>query len=391
MNFWEKRASIVVQARALLEKVKAENRNFTAEEQEQYNKMDADIDSLTKSIEAEQRLAKVETEKETREVKSDKVETNSLDPKTEYRKAFNHYLRTGDTRGLMETRVDLQIGTDSEGGYACPTDMANMIIETRDAESVVRSVSTVIPISGRIALPLETTTGTAAYGAEEAATAGTANVFGQLTLDPEKCTKLIKVSEELLADAAFDLEAYLARQFGRNFAVAEEAGFTTGTGTNEPLGFTVSTTLGMTTVAEDAITAEELFTLFYSVLPQYRRNAVWMFNDTTLAFIRKIKNTTTNEYIWQPSFQADAPDMLFGKRVLTNQALSALATSGFSLKVGAFGDFSSYYIGDRGGVSMQRLNELYAGTGQVGFRGYIRNDGGLTNTVAVKHLLSHDD
>ena len=46
-------------------------------------------------------------------------------------------------------------------------------------------------------------------------------------------------------------------------------------------------------------------------------------------------------------------------------------------KVILFGDFKSYWIADRQGRSFQRLNELYAATGQVGFRTTQRVDGRL--------------
>ena len=41
----------------------------------------------------------------------------------------------------------------------------------------------------------------------------------------------------------------------------------------------------------------------------------------------------------------------------------------------AFGDFSNYWIADRMGRTVQRLNELYAGNGQVGFLATERVDG----------------
>jgi len=55
-------------------------------------------------------------------------------------------------------------------------------------------------------------------------------------------------------------------------------------------------------------------------------------------------------------------------------------------KVLAFGDFSYYWIADRQGRSFQRLNELFAVTGQVGFKATQRVDGKLTLAESVKVL-----
>ena len=50
----------------------------------------------------------------------------------------------------------------------------------------------------------------------------------------------------------------------------------------------------------------------------------------------------------------------------------------------AFGDFKYYRIQDRSGVLIQRLNELYAKNGQVGFRFRQRTDGKLLVAEAIK-------
>ena len=41
----------------------------------------------------------------------------------------------------------------------------------------------------------------------------------------------------------------------------------------------------------------------------------------------------------------------------------------------AFGDFKNYWIADRSGRTVQRLNELYATNGQIGYVATERVDG----------------
>ena len=51
-----------------------------------------------------------------------------------------------------------------------------------------------------------------------------------------------------------------------------------------------------------------------------------------------------------------------------------------------FGDLSFYWIGDRQGITFQRLNERFADYGQVGFLASKRLDGKLVLPEAVKVL-----
>lgn len=77
------------------------------------------------------------------------------------------------------------------------------------------------------------------------------------------------------------------------------------------------------------------------------------------------------------------PDRLLGYRLVTSTHMPVIAADAKPI---LFGDLSSYWIADREGRSMQRLNELYAATGQVGFRVTQRVDGRLVQTEGVKCL-----
>jgi HK97 family phage major capsid protein len=52
----------------------------------------------------------------------------------------------------------------------------------------------------------------------------------------------------------------------------------------------------------------------------------------------------------------------------------------------AFGDFSNYWIADRMGRTVQRLSELYAGNGQVGFIATERVDGKVILAEGIQLL-----
>lgn len=52
----------------------------------------------------------------------------------------------------------------------------------------------------------------------------------------------------------------------------------------------------------------------------------------------------------------------------------------------AFGDFKNYWIGDRAGRTVQRLNELYATNGQIGYVATERVDGKVILTEGIQLL-----
>ncbi|MBF0845919.1 phage major capsid protein, partial [Streptococcus danieliae] len=90
----------------------------------------------------------------------------------------------------------------------------------------------------------------------------------------------------------------------------------------------------------------------------YRKNAVFIMNDKTIAAVRKLKDNN-GAYLWQPSYQQGEPDRLLGYPVHT----SAFVPEN---KI-AFGDISYYNIGDRGTRSFQELRELFAGNGMIAY------------------------
>jgi len=88
-------------------------------------------------------------------------------------------------------------------------------------------------------------------------------------------------------------------------------------------------------------------------------------------------------YLWQPGLKEGQPDTLLNHRLITSAYMPEI---GPSKKALLYGDFKSYWIADRQGRSFQRLNELYAVTGQIGFRATQRVDGRLVLPEAMKCL-----
>ena len=385
----EKRANLWNETKAFLDSHRGEDGMVSAEDNATYEKMEADVVALGKEIDRLERQAAIDREMDqptasplvSRPVApSAKKQGRASD---EYRNAFWGMIRNRNlTPGVMN---DLQIGTDTEGGYLVPDEFEHTLVQGLEEENVLRSLCTVIQTSsGARKIPIVTAHGTASWVDEEDPIPTSDETFGQISIGAHKVATMIKVSDELLQDSVFNLETYIATEFARRIGAAEEEAFITGNGTGKPTGLLHATNgagTGVTTTGNTP-TADEIFDLVHSIKSVYRRKAVFLLNDSTLKAIRKLKDGQ-GQYLWQPGLKEGQPDMLLNYRIATSPFMPEIAAGN---KVILFGDFKSYWIADRQGRSFQRLNELYAATGQVGFRATQRVDGRLVLAEAMKCL-----
>lgn len=183
---------------------------------------------------------------------------------------------------------------------------------------------------------------------------------------------------------SFYRSSYLAREFAYAFGAAEEQAFCVGTGTGQPTGLftTNGGTVGVTAASATAVTTDEVISLIYALKAPYRKNAKFLMNDATVSALRKLKDSN-GQYLWQPSLQAGQPDRLLGYEIYTSPYAPTLAAGALSI---AFGDFQSYWIADRTGRTVQRLNELYSTNGQVGFVATERVDGKIILPEGIQLL-----
>lgn len=363
---------------------------MSAEDAQTYDRMEKNITDLTASIERRQRAEAFDKALDN-PANSPITSIPGLDPEKKedrsgqkYKNAFGRYLRNAQV-GYDVNNV-LSVGTDSDGGYTVPDEFEHTLVEALADENVFRTMATSIKTaSGDRKIPIVATTGTASWVDENAAIPESGGTFDQKTLSAYKLATILKVSEELLADSAFNLEDYIAREFARRFAVAEEAAFCTGNGTGKPTGAfdaTKGASAGITAAKTDTFTTDELIDLFYSLRAPYRSKAMWFMNDTTVKIVRKLKDNN-GQYIWQPALTAGAPDMILGRPYKTSVAAPEATTGNTAV---LFGDFKYYWIADRKSRTIRRLNELYAVNGQVAFLGTERLDGCLILPEAIKSL-----
>jgi HK97 family phage major capsid protein len=198
-------------------------------------------------------------------------------------------------------------------------------------------------------------------------------------------SKLVRVSLQLLQDSAFDMESWLARKLGERIGRAQNAHFTTGTGTAQPEGVQTNATIGKTgtTGQTTSVTYDDLIDLIHSVDPAYRSSgrARFMLNDATLGAARKLKDSQ-NRPLWEPSVQVGVPDSLLGYGYTINQDMPVMAADAKSILFGDF--FAGYLIRDVRDVQLLRLAERYADYLQVGFLAFSRADGAPQDAAAIR-------
>lgn len=387
----EKRTKTWESAKAFLDSHRNDKGVLSAEDDAAYTRMEQEITNLGKEIARLERQEALEAElnKPVNKPITDKPMNDKRDAKSgratdEYQTNFWNMMRS---KSPMSSVINaLQVGTDSEGGYLVPDEFENTLVEALEEENIFRQLAKIIQTSsGDRKIPVVASKGTASWIDEEGAFIESDDSFGQVSIGAYKLGTMIKVSEELLNDSIFDLESYISREFARRIGAKEEEAFFTGDGNGKPLGILAETggaQVGVTAASATAITADELIDLFYSIKAPYRRNSVWVLNDSTIKVIRKLKDGN-GQYLWQPSLVAGAPDTLLSRPVHTSAYMPAVAADAKSV---AFGDFSYYWIADRQGRSFKRLNELYAATGQVGFLASQRVDGKLILPESIKVL-----
>lgn len=385
----EKRAQLWDAAKKFLDEHQDTNNSLSAEDAATYDRMEADVVSMGQNIERLERQAAIDREMNSatstvlasRPGKPEGCKTGRASD--EYKQAFWAAIRGHGSRAAL--RNALQVDTDSEGGFLVPDEYERTLVKSLEDANIMRTLCTIIRTdSGERKIPVVASTGTGSWVEEEGDIPESDDTFGQITLSAHKVATMIKVSDELLRDSVFDIQSYIAGEFARRIGACEEGAFITGDGTHKPTGLLHATNgagVGVTT-AGATFTADEVIDLVYSVRSVYRPNAVFLMNDSAIRALRKLKDGS-GQYLWQPGLREGEPDRLLNHRVYTSAYMPEIAAGNKPI---LFGDFKSYWIADRDGRSFQRLNELYAKTGQVGFLATERVDGRLVLPEAMKCL-----
>ncbi|MCF6304417.1 MAG: phage major capsid protein [Rhodobacteraceae bacterium] len=326
-----------------------------------------------------------------------------------YREAFHEYLRAQGNVAALPTEVREVLnggfgqveeraqtaGTNSAGGFSVPDEMMANLIRTMAVWGPMydSDICTIINTSGGNPLPMPTvndtasTAGASTEGATLTDDGGKDVVFAQKTLDAFSFnTEWVRCSLELAMDSSEAMETLLTDLLGERLGRTANLQLSIGSGSGEPHGLVTATGAGKTAAATGAVTADELLDLVHSIDPAYRVSPKtrMMFNDTTLLALRKLKDGQGNYLI------TEAPDgsgrMTVGSVAMPysiNQAMASMATG---TKPIVFGDFGKYFVRKAGGVLIGAIDDKDFWP-SFGVAGYMRLDGELGDTAAIKHLI----
>ncbi|MCB1745508.1 MAG: phage major capsid protein [Gammaproteobacteria bacterium] len=396
----EERNRSIAQARELIERAETDGRDMTEDEQRQYDehfsaadKARTRIEALTKQIEAERALADLEIdddddpERETRGTRGTQGGTGTAS--REYREAFSRLLTHGARALNGDQWRALEAGTGSEGGFLiAPMQVMDALIKAKDNLTFMRRLGTVETVSNGTELgapSLDADPDDADWTSELGTGSEDSTMrFGRREWHPHPLAKRIKVSRKLLR-ASTRAEAIVLQRLAYKFAVTEENSFMNGDGAGKPLGVFVANSSGISTSRDistgntsSALTMNGLLNAKYACKSGYHTGASWIFHRDAVNKIAQLRSDSgagagTGDYLWQPSKVVGEPDTLMGHPVYMSEYAPSTFTTG--LYVGIFGDFSHYWIADAMNVEIQRLEELYAETNQIGFIAREETDG----------------
>jgi len=410
----ERQAVIVAEARERLDQIDKADEGRAKELETQHDAAMAEYDALEKKIEREEKLADLEKRSEEARAKlrpnhgDMRTQAASEGEKPEYRSVFYKMLANGADlseltseeravlkQGIAGPELRIQSTSATAGGYTVPVELSREIVKTMLAwgpmydEAITQTITTTSGNQINIPTVNDTTVPAVAHTEGTALTddGGSDVTFGQKRLDAYAFdTEFVKFSMELAQDSVFNMETLLGSLLGERLGRIANLQLTTGTGSGAPNGIVTASSAGKTSASATAITADEILDLVHSVDPAYRMSPKvrFMFNDTTLKAIRKLKDGDGN-YLWKNGdLSQGVSGSLLGYNYSINQAMDSIAAS---KKVMLFGDFGKYYVRKVGSPVIGVMRERF--WPDLGIAGLIRFDGELADTTAVKHLITH--
>lgn len=412
----EDRARVVEQLRSELDYTAGRER--TAEEAQKIARLDARIDEI--DAEVREFVARETREREAASLREQTLsvfgEARTANREARQMDALRSWL--ADPRGefevdiqrAMKERQMLRAGASPEeiralawdatsGSLVVPTTMARSLFDLLEANIAAFRIG---------ATQMNTSTGEnmqllrlQAHGigtqvsGQGTAIAGTDPTNGRVNLNVFKYGQLVRVSNELVSDAAFDIASWLGGDIGYALGRVVDADLIVGTGTNEPVGMTILAGAGTNAPIKTggsliAPTVEKFIDLQYSVADTVRARGSWLMHDSTAGSIRKLRDGaggTVGAFLWEPSvfngIQGGAPDRFLGNPVYTDLNC---ASAGSNAILATFGDFSEYVLRTVGNPVIESDTSRYFDTDEVGFRGKWRVGGnhrqvGYLNTL----------
>lgn len=407
----QERARIVETLRGITGSAEEENRDLSGEELQSYNSGETEFRSITARIERQDNLEQIEADQARSLNQREQIPGGGQDPagggtesesetrSREQRSAFLRFVRSG--RGGL-TPEQRSLVENTAGEILVPEDLESEILRSLPALTVVRDLASNRSINTNRVRRRSLDEVSVGWGKLETADQTlTDSMPGTPTEEytyVEDLYGLAKIGEDEFDDTDVNLESFIRDSFGRAIGEAEDTAFTVGTGhaAKMPVGIfstaggvpvltSGATTYGTTGVNAPSVLLDDLKSLIYEVPAQYRRNGSFLTASTTELAISQIKDAD-GRYLWQPSLQAGRPNTFMGYALNNQEDVAGIAAGA---KIASFGDVNAgYRVYDRRGMTLQRLVELYAEEGMVGFKVRFRVGGDVIRPQALRVLAT---
>jgi len=382
----EARARAWEEAKALLDSAAKDNRDLTAEENEKYDRLNADLENRAKVIET----IKADQDREVRALEAMKGLESQARPEEVVASSQTDVdairsLARGEIRSFDFEKRDV---TNSSTGSPVPTSFYNQVLMLARHVGPMLETSTILNTAGgeNLQIPSLSTYSVGTVTGEGSAIGESDPVFNSfVTLNAFKYSFLTQISRELIEDSGVDILGFLAQQTGNAMGYAINNALTVGTGTVQPNGIVTRAGSAVTGTSLNP-TADNLIDLVYSVDTAGRTmpGTGFQMNANSIAAVRKLKDSA-GYYLFQPSLSAEARDLLLGYPIYENPAM---ATAASAVKPVIFGNLPSYYVRQVGGLKLDRSDDFAFDSDLVTFRATFRVDGNLIQTSHVKYFKS---
>lgn len=326
----------------------------------------------------------------------------------QYKAAFEHYLREGEKflspqeHALLLHTKALSESSNTGGGFATPIDYIPRVIERRAGPVTFTARASHITTNRDVVLAPRVKGNTGTYNTmypnavvatwvseNPADTAGNVDpVFEAVSITVNTAKLTTKLSRNLVADAAFNVQTWLQGAFNVAAQLHKDQAFLIGTGTAQPLGVAVDPDITQVkTGSNTALTADDPKNMLYGLPVQYWAGAEFWLSLAALKTYRTMKDGNGN-YIWSPGFDHGmdnkVPGTLEGLPYNVTDFLGGVTQNAIPM---VLGNPEYYWVVDRLDLSIQVLNELYVQNNQIGYVGFLRCGGHVSVPDAFRQLI----
>lgn len=390
----QQRARVVESMRSITEAAEKDNRDLNGEEKTTFDRHEEEFRGFTNRIERQEALEEREAQAAksiTERGKPDELGKGTAEERAQQKRAaFANFIRRGAAMMAPEQRALVE---NAAGEILVPEALEAEILRSLPKLTVMRDLCDTRTISTNRVRRRSMGEVAVGWGKLETDEQELADSMPGVPTEEytyvEDLYGLAKIGEDEFDDTDVNLEAFVRDSFSRATGEAEDTSFAVGTGhpAHQPVGM-FHALGGVATVAaaaNNAVTIDDILKLIYATPAQYRRNGSFLMPSSTELHL-STKKDSDGQYLWQPSVQAGRPNTLKGFEVHNQEDIAAIAASS---KVAAFGDYKAgYRIYDRLGMTVQRLVELYAEDGLIGFKVRRRVTGDVVRANAIRILAT---